>query len=61
MNRLIYEKSAPGRRADNLPRLTPAETALKLRIPHKYFREQAAELPRRVGRLAGRLVGLRAA
>ena len=45
MNRLIYEKSAPGRRADNLPRLTPAETALKLRIPHKYFREQAAELP----------------
>lgn len=45
MSRLIYEKSAPGRRADNLPRLTSAESALKLHIPLKYFREQAAELP----------------
>ncbi len=45
MSRLIFEKSAPGRRADNLPRLTPAEQACHLRIPHKYFRERDAELP----------------
>jgi glycine dehydrogenase subunit 2 len=42
---LIYERSAPGRRAHNLPRLTPAEQACRIRIPPKYFREQAAELP----------------
>ncbi|MEI6515990.1 MAG: aminotransferase class V-fold PLP-dependent enzyme, partial [bacterium] len=45
MSRLIYEKSAPGRRADNLPRLTPAEAAVSLRIPSKYFRDQDADLP----------------
>jgi len=45
MSRLIYEKSSPGRRAANLPRLTPAEAALTLRIPHKYFRNEDAALP----------------
>lgn len=45
MNRLIYEKSAPGRRADNLPRLTAAEAAVNLRIPRKYFRDEDADLP----------------
>ena len=45
MSKLIYEKSVPDRRAANLPRLTAAEQACPLRIPHKYFREQAAELP----------------
>ncbi|MEI7879733.1 MAG: aminomethyl-transferring glycine dehydrogenase subunit GcvPB [bacterium] len=45
MSLLIYEKSAPGRRAANLPRLTPVEAAVKVRIPAKYFREKEAELP----------------
>ena len=45
MSELIYERSVPDRRADNLPRLTPAEEVCRIRIPHKYFREQAAELP----------------
>jgi glycine dehydrogenase subunit 2 len=42
---LVFEKSSPGRRADNLPRLTPAESSLRLRIPAHYFREKEAELP----------------
>lgn len=45
MTPLIFEKSSPGRRADNLPRLTQAEKECHLRIPAKYFREQPAELP----------------
>ena len=45
MSKLIFEKSAPGRRSDNLPQLTPAERNCPLRIPHKYFREREAELP----------------
>ena len=45
MSKLIYEKSVPGRRAANLPRLTPAEDAVKLRIPSKYFRAEDAGLP----------------
>ncbi len=45
MSKLIYEKSAPGRRAFNLPRLTAAEQDCRTRIPHKYFRDQPAELP----------------
>ena len=45
MSQLIYEKSVPGRRAANLPRLTPVEAAVKVRIPAKYFREKEAELP----------------
>ena len=45
MSRLIYEKSAPGRRGDNLPRLTQAESGCRLRIPPRYFREHEAELP----------------
>ncbi|MFO7535899.1 MAG: aminomethyl-transferring glycine dehydrogenase subunit GcvPB [Kiritimatiellia bacterium] len=45
MSKLIYEKSVPGRRAANLPKLTAAEEACHLRIPGKYFRGSAAELP----------------
>ena len=45
MSRLIFEKSAPGRRADNLPRLSQAESDCHLRIPPRYFREREAELP----------------
>ena len=45
MSKLIFEKSAPGRRAATLPRLTPAEQAAPLRIPAKYFRDQPADLP----------------
>ena len=45
MNRLIFEKSVEGRRAANLPRLTPSEAAVRLRIPHKYHREEEAALP----------------
>jgi len=45
MSQLIFEKSVPGRRAANLPRLTPAERDVKLRIPKKYFRATEAPLP----------------
>ncbi len=45
MNRLICEKSSEGRRADNLPRLTPSEEGVKLHIPRKYYREKEADLP----------------
>jgi glycine dehydrogenase subunit 2 len=45
VSKLIYERSAPGRRADNLPRLTASEQECRVRIPHKYFRERPAELP----------------
>jgi glycine dehydrogenase subunit 2 len=45
MSRLIFEKSAPGRRGDNLPRLTQAEADCTLRIPPRYFRAREAELP----------------
>jgi len=45
MNRLIFEKSVSGRRADNLPRLAPSEAGVKLRIPKKYYRDDEAALP----------------
>lgn len=45
MSKLVFEKSAPGRRAVNLPRLTGAEENCRLHIPPKYFRERPAELP----------------
>ena len=45
MSKLVTEKSVPGRRACNLPRLTAAEESLPLRIPPKYFRDEEAALP----------------
>jgi len=45
VSKLIFEKSSPGRRGDNLPRLTQAEKDCHLRIPKKYFREHEAALP----------------
>ncbi len=45
MNRLIFEKSIPGRKGCTLPSLTEKEAECELRIPEKYFAENPPELP----------------
>jgi glycine dehydrogenase subunit 2 len=45
VEQLIFSKSVPGRRGATLPRLSHAESALRLRIPPKYLATKKPELP----------------